>query len=141
MPVPILQKVMSATGRKRLTAQQEKLLNTFMTNGFDAKEAAVEAGYDRPHQALRALKDELLEIVEMHLVSHAGVAAETIKNVMVSDDPIPNVAAKLEAAKTTLDRVGLGKKEKLEVDHTVKGGLFILPSKHEEKVINAEAQE
>ena len=138
MSAPILKQAMINTGRKRLTNQQETLLNNFIANGFDAKKAAVDAGYDRPHNALRILKDELLEIVEMHLVSHAGVAADTIKDVMVSDDPIPNVAAKLEAAKTTLDRVGLGKKEKLEVDHTVKGGLFILPEKSMEKVINAQ---
>jgi hypothetical protein len=36
---------------------------------------------------------------------------------------------KLQAAQTILDRVGLGKKERLDVNHNVSGGIFILPEK------------
>ena len=44
-----------------------------------------------------------------------------------------------QAAQTILDRVGLGKADRLDVNHKVEGGIFVLPAK-EEVVINAEAQ-
>jgi hypothetical protein len=36
---------------------------------------------------------------------------------------------KLQAAQTILDRVGLGKQDRMEVNHNVGGGIFILPEK------------
>ena len=57
----------------------------------------------------------------------------------MSDDPIPQVNAKLQAAQTLLDRVGVAKRDKLDVTHTATSGIFILPDK--EKVINIEAEE
>ena len=46
-----------------------------------------------------------------------------------SDDPIPQVNAKLQAAQTLLDRVGVAKRDKLDVTHNVGSGIFILPEK------------
>jgi hypothetical protein len=36
---------------------------------------------------------------------------------------------KLQAAQTVLERVGLGKTERVDVNHNVQGGIFILPEK------------
>ena len=52
-----------------------------------------------------------------------------------SDKPLPQANVKVQAAQTILDRVGLGKKERLDVNHNVQGGIFILPEK---ETINVE---
>jgi hypothetical protein len=48
---------------------------------------------------------------------------------MTNPNTVPQANVKLQAAQTILDRVGLGKKDRLEVDHNVSGGIFILPEK------------
>ena len=55
---------------------------------------------------------------------------------MDSNDPIPQASIRVQAAQTILDRVGLGKRETLDVKHEVQGGVFILPAK-EEYIIEA----
>jgi hypothetical protein len=59
--------------------------------------------------------------------------------ILESDDPIPQVNAKLQAAQTLLDRVGIAKRDKLDVTHTSASGIFIIPSK--EKLIDANAED
>jgi len=48
---------------------------------------------------------------------------------MQSDTAMPQASVKLQAAQTILDRVGLGKQERMEVNLNVGGGIFILPQK------------
>ena len=48
---------------------------------------------------------------------------------MHSDEAVPQANVKLQAAQTLLDRVGVIKKEKLDINHNVTGGIFILPQK------------
>jgi hypothetical protein len=55
---------------------------------------------------------------------------------MDSDKPIPQANMRLQAAQTILDRIGLGKADRLDVSHEVRGGIFILPAK-EELIIEA----
>ena len=50
---------------------------------------------------------------------------------MNSDAPMPQANIRIQAAQTILDRVGLGKTERLDVTHKSEGGLFILPAKQE----------
>ena len=58
-----------------------------------------------------------------------------------SDIPIPQANMRLQAAQTILDRVGLGKTDRLNLNIDSKGGgLFILPAK-QETVIEAEYEE
>ena len=58
---------------------------------------------------------------------------------MDSEVPIPQANVRLQAAQTILDRIGLGKTDRVDVNHTSSGGIFILPSKGE--VIDAEYSE
>ena len=58
---------------------------------------------------------------------------------MDSEEPIPQANVRLQAAQTILDRIGLGKTDRVDVNHTTNGGVFILPSKGE--VIDAEYSE
>ena len=58
--------------------------------------------------------------------------------IMTGNKPIANVNTKLQAAQTLLDRVGVVKQEKLDINHNVQGGIFILPEK---EIIDVEAEE
>ncbi len=49
---------------------------------------------------------------------------------MNSNKPVPQANNKLQAAQTILDRAGVVKTDKLDVNHNVSGGIFILPEKH-----------
>ena len=57
---------------------------------------------------------------------------------MTSASALPQANVKLQAAQTILDRVGLGKQERMSIDHNVQGGIFILPEK---QTIDLQAEE
>jgi len=59
---------------------------------------------------------------------------------MKTDRPIPQIGNKLQAAQSILDRVGVTKKERLEVNHTSTGGVFILPAKEEINIIDIKSE-
>ena len=48
---------------------------------------------------------------------------------MKSSRAVPQANVKLQAAQTILDRVGVTKKEKIDINHTVTNSIFILPEK------------
>ena len=123
--------IQEAAKGRNLTEKQIALLENFRTNGFNAKQAALDAGYSATniYTAIRALKDEMLELAEMTLVEHAPLAAKFQGDLLTSEKPIPQANIKLAASQSILDRTGLGKKDSLKVEHEVSGGIFILPSK------------
>ena len=73
------------------------------------------------------------------LAKSAPRASQKLVEILESDDPIPQVNAKLQAAQTLLDRVGVAKREKVDVNHTVSSGIFIIPQK--EELIDVTAEE
>jgi hypothetical protein len=61
---------------------------------------------------------------------------------MDSDAPIPQANMRVQAAQTILDRVGLGKTDRLDVNvNNTGGGLFILPAKNETVIEGVYAEE
>ena len=78
------------------------------------------------------LQDELIAIAEHILAYNAPKAAFGMVGVI--DDPTALGAKNsVAAAKEILDRVGIVKKEKLEVSSEDGSGIFILPPKREDK--------
>ena len=127
--------------KKELTVKQQTFLDHLIDTGGDPKKAAKLAGYsENGHwQVVQALKNEIIELASNILAQSAPKAAMKLVDVMESDNPIPQANIRLQAAQTILDRTGLGKQERMDVNHKVEGGIFLLPAK-EEVVINAEAQ-
>ena len=127
--------------KKKLTEQQETFLNAL---GGEAKGNIVKAmdiaGYSPTSKShlVDSLKEEILDVAQKILATSAPKASQKLVEIMDSDDPIPQVGAKLQAAQTLLDRVGLAKREKLDVTHTAAGGIFLLPEKKELIDVNAE---
>jgi hypothetical protein len=125
----VIMKALTKSDRK-LTEKQEKFLNSLIETKGDLKLSAELAGYSGNHyQVLRSLKEEIIELASDVLAREAPSAAFKLVEVMTNPNTVPQANVKLQAAQTILDRVGLGKKDRLEVDHNVSGGIFILPEK------------
>jgi len=117
---------------RELTEKQQKFLDCLIQTGGDPKYAAELAGYAEGSyfQVIKSLKNEIIELASHILAQSAPKAAIKLVQVLDSDEPIPQANVKLQAAQTILDRTGLGKQDKLDVNVQSEGGaLFILPAK------------
>ena len=116
--------------KRKLTEKQENFLNNVIETKGNLKLSAELAGYSGNHyQVIQSLKQELVDLASDVLAKEAPSAAFKLVDVLTTDKPIPQANVKVQAAQTILDRVGLGKKERLDVNHNVQGGIFILPEK------------
>ena len=116
--------------KRKLTEKQENFLNNVIETKGNLKLSAELAGYSGNHyQIIQSLKQELVDLASDVLAKEAPTAAFKLVDVLTTNKPIPQANVKVQAAQTILDRVGLGKKERLDVNHNVQGGIFILPEK------------
>ena len=118
---------------KTLTEKQQKFLGCLVTTNGDLKQAAELAGYSNGshYQVVKALKNEIIDFATDVLANSAPEAAFKLVEIMNTNKPMPQIQNKLQAAQAILDRVGVTKKERLDVNHNVSGGVFILPAKEE----------
>ena len=115
---------------RELTDKQQLFLDSLIETEGDPKKAAAIAGYSGGHyQVLKALKNEVLELTKDVLAHNAPKAAFKLLEIMESDKPIPQANNKLAAAQSLLDRVGVSKSEKLDINHQVSAGIFLMPDK------------
>lgn len=121
---------------------QQSFLDHLVTCNGDTKRAADLAGYAEGSytSVVKALKTEIIELAENILAQNAPKASLKLVEVMDSSNPIPQANVRLQAAQTLLDRVGIGKTDKLDVNLQNSNGLFILPAK-QEVVIEAQYEE
>ena len=118
------------TNKRTLTEKQEKFLSNLIETKGDLKLSAELAGYAGNHyQVINSLKQEIVELASTVLAREAPKAAFKLVEVMDSDVAMPQANVKLQAAQTILDRVGVAKTERLQIDQNVNGGIFILPEK------------
>ena len=113
-----------------LTDKQKDFLDALFgeANG-DPKIAGEIAGYADYHQPLKSLKDEIIDRAEKLLAAFAPRASMGMINALQEDGSTPGASIRMEAAKQILDRVGLSKREKIDVNAKVAHGVFILPPK------------
>lgn len=119
---------------RNLTEKQEKFLDALSGEAQgDIKAALQVAGYEDTsyYAVVKSLRQEIIDTANTILAHSAPKAAKKLVEVLESDEPIPQVNAKLQAAQTLLDRVGVAKRESLNVNHNHSGGIFILPDKKE----------
>jgi len=115
---------------RELTNKQQLFLDSLIETEGDPKKAAAIAGYSGGHyQVLKTLKNEVLELTKDVLAHNAPKAAFKLLEIMESDKPIPQANNKLAAAQSLLDRVGVSKSEKLDINHQVSAGIFLMPDK------------
>ena len=134
--------IMVHMDKKNLTEKQQSFLGHLIQVGGDPKKAAELAGYSEGSyfQVIKSLKNEIIELASNILAQSAPQAALKLTEVMNSDQPMPQANVRLQAAQTILDRIGLGKTDRLDVNHTVQGGVFILPAKEEVIIEQTETQ-
>ena len=127
----ILPSIDNSTRKRELTDKQEAFLQHLVETQGDAKEAAKLAGYSSHyHHVVKTLKSEILELTQEVLANSAPKAAFKLVEIMESNRPIIQANNKLAAAQTLLDRVGVGKIDRVDVNHNVNsGGIFLMPDK------------
>jgi len=129
---------MSLPATRKLTEKQQSFLDNLIETKGNLKLSAELAGYSGNHyQVIKSLRQEIVDLASDVLAREAPTAAFKLVDVMQSETAIPQANVKLQAAQTILDRVGLGKQDRMEVNHNVGGGIFILPEK---QVIDIEAE-
>ena len=118
---------------KQLTEKQESFLeNLFGQARGNPREAAKLAGYDENgyQKVVKSLKQEIIERAEGVLATHSPKAVMGMVNALDDDGSVPGANTRLEAAKQILDRVGISKTERIDVNAKIQHGIFILPPKN-----------
>ena len=122
------------TQEKSLTDTQEKFLDALFGEAQgNPRQAGEIAGYSEHSypKVLRNLKDEIVKRAENYLAIHSAKAATKMVNMLEEDGTTPHASIRMEAAKQILDRIGIVKKDQLDVNMNLKHGMFILPAKDE----------
>ena len=121
---------LTETKKRNLTTKQQSFLDNIVATEGDFKKSAELAGYSGNHyQILKSLKQEVVDLASDVLARSAPKAAFKLIEMVESDRPVPQASQKLAAAQTILDRVGVGRKETIDVNHRVGGGIFLMPDK------------
>jgi|TARA_E500000318_G_scaffold76177_1_gene70771 DNA-binding Lrp family transcriptional regulator len=118
---------------RQLTEKQQKFLDVLFE---EARGSVVEAkklaGYSPTQYTasiVESLKDEILERTNMYLAQNGPRAAMAMVGAL--HDPTElGIKEKMQAAKEVMDRIGIIKSEKVQIEST--GGVMLLPPKKSE---------
>ena len=129
-----------STQKRNLTDSQEKFLDALFGEAQgNPKKAGELAGYSEHSypKVLRNLKQEIVSRAENYLAVHSARAATKMVNMLDEDGTTPHANIRLEAAKQILDRIGVVKKDSLDINMKAAHGIFILPAKEtpEESIV------
>lgn len=119
---------------KELTEQHTRFLELLFSEAqgninLAMRLAGFSEGYSR-RKLTNYLKEEIIEATQMYVAMTAPKAA--IAMVQAIDDPTSlGLKEKMSAAKDLLDRAGLVKTDKVQIEAT--GGVMILPAKDKEE--------
>ena len=120
------------TQKRSLTDSQEKFLDVLFGEARgNPKKAGELAGYsDHSYpKVVRNLKQEIISRAENYLATHSAKAATKMVDMLDEDGTTPHANIRLEAAKQILDRIGIAKKDQLDINMKALHGIFILPAK------------
>src|SRR5210317_2313625 len=117
---------------RQLTEKQQKFLAVlFDEAGGDMVMATKMAGYadtSGTAEIVKGLKEEILEATQMYMARNAPKAAMAMVGGLYDPTEL-GIRDKMSAAKELLDRTGLVKTEKMQVEST--GGVMLLPPKND----------
>ena len=115
---------------RQLNERQQKFLEVlFEDAGGDMVLAKKMAGYSETSittAIIKGLKEEILEATQMYMARNAPKAAMAMTGALYDPTEL-GIRDKMVAAKELLDRVGLVKTEKMQVEAT--GGVMLMPPK------------
>ena len=115
---------------RELTERQSKFLAVLMDEaGGDISTAKLMAGYSANTtntEVTNSLKEEIIDVTHSYLARNVPKAAMAMVGAL--HDPTElGIRDKMSAAKELLDRTGLVKTEKVQVE--AKGGVMLMPAK------------
>jgi hypothetical protein len=115
---------------RQLTGKQQAFLNVLFDeaggNMVSAKKLAGYSDTTTTTEIVKGLKEEILEATQMYMAQNAPKAAMAMTGAL--HDPTElGIRDKMVAAKELLDRVGLVKTEKMQVEAS--GGVMLMPPK------------
>ena len=115
---------------RKLTERQQKFIDAlFAEANGSVKDAKIIAGYSpntNNHEIIKAMKEEILEATQLYMASNAPRAAMAMVEGLVDPTEL-GIRDKMSAAKELLDRTGLIKTEKVQVEAS--GGVMLMPKK------------
>ena len=132
----IMDSTILKTQERNLTNSQEKFLDVLFGEARgDPRKAGELAGYsDHSYpKVLRSLKSEIVTRAENYLATYSARAATKMVDMLDEDGTTPHASIRMEAAKQILDRIGIVKKDQIDINMKAMHGLFILPPKEEPK--------
>jgi|TARA_R100001443_G_scaffold41132_1_gene54541 hypothetical protein len=121
--------------KKNLTQKQDNFLTALFSNGGNISEALKTAKYSQHSRkdVLASLKEEIAERTKVMLSGAAVKAADNIiKTMDVEVDaeiPTNRLELRYRAAGDVLDRIGITKRQQIDVSGEIKHGIVLLPSK------------
>ena len=115
---------------RKLTERQQNFLDALFgdANG-SIKDAKIIAGYSpttNNQEIIKSLKEEILEATQLYMASNAPKAAMAMVEGLYDPTEL-GIKDKMAAAKELLDRTGLIKTEKVQVESS--GGVMLMPAK------------
>ena len=120
------------TQEKSLTNTQEKFLDVLFGEARgNLKKAGELAGYSEHSypKVVRNLKQEIISRAENYLATHSAKAATKMVDMLDEDGTTPHASIRMEAAKQILDRIGIVRKDQIDINMKSLHGIFILPPK------------
>ena len=115
---------------KNLTEKQQLFLDVLFEEARgDFVKAKKLAGYSdatTTTEIVKGLKEEILEATQMYMAQNAPKAAMAMTGALYDPTEL-GIRDKMSAAKELLDRVGLVKTEKMQVEAS--GGVMLMPPK------------
>ena len=124
------------TRERSLTSTQEKFLDVLFGEARgNPKKAGELAGYsDHSYpKVVRNLKQEIISRAENYLATHSAKAATKMVDMLDEDGTTPHANIRMEASKQILDRIGIVRKDQIDINMKSLHGIFILPAKDEPK--------
>ena len=119
---------------RELTEKQKKLLEVlFHEAGGDIVTAKKLAGYSdatSSTEVINSLKEEILNATSIYMARNAPKAAMAMVGALYDPTEL-GIRDKMSAAKELLDRTGLVKTEKMQVE--ARGGVMLMPPKQTEE--------
>ena len=118
---------------RTLTERQAKFMSTLFDEADgDVVQAKKLAGYSETtstSEIVKGLKEEIIDETQTFMARNAPKAAMAVVSGVVNPTDL-GTREKLNAAKELLDRTGIVKTEKVQVETS--GGIMLLPAKKEE---------
>ena len=124
------------TQERSLTSTQEKFLDALFGEARgNPRKAGELAGYSEHSypKVVRNLKQEIISRAENYLATHSAKAATKMVDMLDEDGTTPHASIRMEAAKQILDRIGIVRKDQIDINMKSLHGIFILPAKDEPK--------